>query len=258
MNETKTGPEKSTGGEQPASRTAAVAQLALERMSLFLAVLGFALLLVKVMRVSHLNSRTAHALVSHVGPVEILMGTLVTHFPMILFVVSLLVTWWGTGSLAVLRSPSAGHAAAAALVVLALLLLPWPFVVVLLAAGFLRFFHQRSRAEPDQRRLAYYLLLGGVAVLLLADAEPWLPSERFVLQDGTEFVGYSIAEATHSGGWTVVLIDEDRRVDHVLVDTIAEREPCHPPGEDNELEDLPSLLQVVIGESADLPEPECE
>ncbi|MDQ4144633.1 MAG: hypothetical protein M3198_12995 [Actinomycetota bacterium] len=244
--------------EQPKTTTgAALAQLAFERLSLFTAIFGFALLLVKIMRVSHLNSRSAHALVATVGPMEIILGTFVTHFPTILFVIALLLTWWAIGSFAAARTFSTAHVAAAATVLFALLLLPWPFVVALLAIGVFRWFHRRSHADAPARRTGYYLVVGAVAVLLIADAEPWLPPERFAMKDGTEVLGYALAEAETSTGWMIILKDGDRSVVHVPEEEIAQRHPCHHESEHQELEDYGSLLQLVIGEETDLPEPPC-
>lgn len=222
-----------------------------------MAALGFALLVVKVMRVSHLNSRSGHALISNVGPIEILLGTFVTHFPMILFVIALLVTWWGVGSFAVLKTPSVGHAAAATVVVLALLLLPWPFVVILAGAAAFRFFHQRSRTAPRTSQRPYYVAAAALALLLIADAEPWMPAETFSLRDGSEFVGFAMAEAETSSGWTVILREEDRLVTHVREEEIAGRAPCHLAGQESELENFPSLLQITVDEATELPEPQC-
>jgi hypothetical protein len=246
-----------SGEELKTTRSAAIAQIAFERMSLFAAVFGFALLLVKIMRVSHLNSRSSLGLLSTVGPVEIILGAMVTHFPAILFVIALLVTWWGAGSFAVLRTVTTGHMAAAATVLFAVMLLPWPFVAALFVVGGARFLHRRFRPEGVQRAGRYYILVGAAAVLLITDADPWLPPETFALKDGTELLGYALAEPETSTGWVVLLHHGNRSVLRIREESIAERKPCHLTEADFELEHFPSLLQVAIGESSDLPEPEC-
>jgi hypothetical protein len=244
--------------EEPKSTTsAAFAQIAFERIGLFAAVFGFALLLVKVSRVSHLNSRTSHALLSTVGPIEIVLGTLVTHFPSILFVIALLVTWWAMGSFAAAHTVTPGHAAAAATVLFAMLLLPWPFAVVLVVIGAVRFVHRSSRPAEKRGRAGYYLIVGAVAVLLVTDAEPWLPPEVFSLKDGSEILGYALAEAETNTGWTVVLEEGNRSVIRLPEESIASRNPCHLEDVHLELEQFASPLQLAIRESTDLPEPEC-
>jgi hypothetical protein len=244
--------------EEPKStKSAALAQIALERIGLFAAVFGFALLLIKIARVSHLNSRTSHALISTVGPIEIVLGTLVAHFPSILFVIALLVTWWAMGSFAVVRTVTPGHAAAAATVLFAMLLLPWPFAVALVVVGAVRFVHKSSRPTKGRGHAGYYLVVGAVAVLLVTDAQPWLPPEVFSLKDGSEILGFALAEAETSTGWVVVLEQEERIVVRLREDSIKSREPCHLEEEHAELEQFPSLLQTVLGESTDLPEPAC-
>jgi hypothetical protein len=243
--------------EPKTTRSAALAQLAFERIGIFAAVFGFTLMLVKIMRVSHLNSRTAHALLSAVGPIEIVLGTLVTHFPTILFVISLLVTWWAMGSYAALRTLTPGHAAAAATLLFAVMLLPWPFVLLVVIVGAVRFTHRSSRPNAPRGRSGYYLLTGAAAVLLIVDAEPWLPPEVITMSDGTEVHGYAITEAQHSTGWLVALEENSRSVVHLQEADIAGREPCHIRDADLELEQFPSLLQITVRESTQLPEPEC-
>jgi len=260
MSEGESGFRTLLGGSDEGSettRSAAFAQIALERIGLFAAVFGFALLLVKIMRVSHLNSRTGHALLTTVGPVEVVLGAFVTHFPSILFVVSVLVIWWASGSFATVRTITPAHIAAGALVLFAVVLLPWPFVVIMFGVGGLRFIYRRSRGPSARPRVGYYLVIGAVAVLMITDSEPWLPPEVIDLEDGSEVLGYSLAEAETSTGWVVVLLDEDRSVIRIREDSIAGRKPCHVAESDRELEHYPSLYQVAIGESADLPEPEC-
>jgi hypothetical protein len=246
-----------TDEEPRTTKSAALAQIAFERIGLFAAVFGFALLLVKITRVSHLNSRTSHALLSTVGPVEIVLGTLVTHFPSIMFVIALLVTWWAMGSFAEVRSVTTGHATAAATVLFAMLLLPWPFVAALVLVGAVRFLHRSARPSDKRGRAGYYLIVGAVAVLLVTDAEPWLPPEVFEMEDGSEMLGFALAEAETTTGWVVVLEDETRSVVRLRESAIAAREPCHLEGEHLELQQFPSLLQVATGESTDLPEPDC-
>jgi hypothetical protein len=243
--------------EPKSTRSAALAQIAFERIGLFAAVFGFALLLVKVMRVSHLNSRTSQALLSTVGPIEIVLGTFVSHFPTILFVIALLVTWWGAGSFAVLRKVTPAHMAAMATVLFAVMLLPWPFVLVLVAVGVVRYAHRSSRRETQSRRAGYYMIIGAVAVLLVADAEPWLAPEVFEMSDGSEMLGYALAEPETSTGWIVILEEQDRSVVRVPEEEVAARKPCHVETADLELEHFSSLLQVIIREASDLPEPEC-
>ena len=239
------------------TRSAALAQIAFERVGLFAAVFGFALLLIKIMRVSHLNSRTGHALISTVGPIEIILGALVTHFPTVLFIVAALVTWWATGSFASARKFTPGHVAAAGVVLFALILLPWPFVVALLVIGVVRFVMARSRPPTTRRYSPYYVLIGAIAILLITDAQPWLAPERFQLKGEPEVLGYALEEAQNSIGWVVVLVEEDRSVIRLRQDSIAARHPCHEPGADVQLEHYASLFQVAIGESSELPEPEC-
>ena len=259
MSENDSGLRTLLGGGGEGSETtgrAALAQVAFERIGIFSAVFGFALLLIKIMRVSHLNSRTGHALLSKAGPVEIVRGALVTHFPTILFVVALLLTWWATGSFAVVRSLTPAHLAVGAVILFAIILLPWPFTGVLFAVGSLHFPYRISR-PAGRRHTGYYLIIGAAAILLISDSEPWLPPEVFVLEDGSEVLGFALAEAETSTGWVVVLTQADRSVVHLRESAIEQREPCHLPDADRELEKYPSLFQVVIRESSDLPEPDC-
>jgi len=260
MSEKESGFRTLLGGSEETTETtksAAFAQIAFERISLFAAVFGFALLLIKIMRVSHLNSRTGHSLLSTVGPIEIILGSLVTHFPLILFVVAVLVTWWIAGSFAALRTITPAHMGAAGVLLFAIILLPWPFVVAIFAVGALRFLYRRSRETAERPRVGYYLVVGAIAVLLITDSEPWLSSEVIETSDDSEMVAYSLVEAENSTGWVVFLVDDDRSVIHVRQDTITRRTPCHLAEADRELEHFPSLYQLVIRESADLPEPEC-
>jgi hypothetical protein len=247
------------GGDEKTetTRSAAFAQLAFERISLFAAVFGFALLLIKIMRVSHLNSRTGHALISTVGPVEIILGSVVTHFPTILFVIATLVIWWAAGFFASVRTVTPGHIAAGAVVVFALVLLPWPFLVIMVSVGGLRFIYQRGRGPARRPRIGYYLVIGAAAILFVTDSEPWLAPEVIDTKDGDEFLAYSLEEAENSTGWVVVLLEDDRSVIRLRQDTIAARSPCHSAESDRELEQFPSLYQAIIGEEGGLPEPEC-
>ena len=241
-------------GSKPPGRGGALAQAALEP-TFVIAAFGFALLIVKVTRVSHLNVRTSHGLVEGVGPLSIVLGTVVGHLPAILFIVTLLAVWWGVGSFRAKGAFTSGHAIAAGAVFLGVLLLPWPYLVALSVVGGARWL--RSRNAPHligTRTRHYYVLVGAVAVLLVVDAEVWLPSETFILQDGTQFVGYELAD---SAGWVAILTEAERMIVRVPEDDITGREPCRFHEADLELTNFPSVLQVAIGESVALPEPHC-
>lgn len=250
-----------TGEERPEStnRAEKVKELALERTGLFLAVFGFALLIVKVVRVSHLNPRTAHGLVEDVGPVSVVLGTLVGHFPVILFIISVLSLWWGLGSFALLRTFTATHASVGTILLFALLLLPWPYLVGLAVAGAIRWL--RAKTAPHkigQRSRHYYLLAGAFAILLLADSDVWFPPETFEMVDGTSFVGYALSEPPNSAGWMVILTDEERMIVRHRQNEVDARLPCRHIEEDREFDNFPSLFQLAIREDAQLPEPLCE
>lgn len=236
------------------ARAEAITQAALEP-TFVLAALGLALLIVKVTRVSHLNVRTSHGLVEGVGPLSILLGTVVGHLPAILFIVTALATWWAVGSFGVRGNFMRGHAAAAGAAFLSLLLLPWPYLVALAVIGGVRWLRTRSTPHlVGTRGRTYYFLLGAVAVLLVIDAEVWLPAETFVTQDGNQFVGY---ELNDSAGWVAILTETERMIVRVPEDDITGREPCRFHEADLELTNFPSLLQLVTGESTALPEPHC-
>ena len=249
--------EAEAGTEEGSSRSLQLKELALERTGLFLAVFGFALLVVKVVRVSHLNPRTAHGLIEEVGPVSVVLGELVGHFPLILFIVSVLSLWWALGSLAAIKTFTPAHASVAGVIFFAVILLPWPYLIALGVVAVARWVH--ARAVPHRvgmRSRQYYLLAGAFAVLLLADSDVWLPAETFSLEDGTSVVGYALSEQALGG--VVVLTEEDRMIIRFLQDEIDDREPCRHSEHDAEFTNFPSLLQVAIHEEARLPEPPCE
>lgn len=259
MSEKESGIRTLLGGSDEGAETtksAAFAQIALERIGLFAAVFGFALLVVKITRVSHLNGRTSQALLSGVGPIEIVMGSLVAHFPLVLFTICLLLVWRTAGSLAIVRSVTPAHMAAASVLLFGVLLLPWPFLVVLVLAGIVRF-NRPSRRAGERRRTSYYVLLAAAATLLIVDSEVWLPPEVFTTEGQPQLVGYALQEAETSTGWVVVLTEEDRSVLRIREEDISSREPCHLGREHEELETFPSLLQILLRESSALPEPPC-
>lgn len=232
--------------------------LAAER-GLIVAAFGFALLIVKVSRVSHLNLRTSHGLIEDVGPMSVLLGTLVGHFPWIMFIISALVLWWAVGSFAVLRTFTTAHAVVATLLLLALLLLPWPYLIALAVVAAVRWI--RSKSAPHkvgQRSGHYYFLAAAVSILLIADSDVWFPAEVFHLEEGDPFVGYALQEPPNSDGWLVILTDDTRAIVRHRQTEIVERLPCRHIEEDEELTGYPSLLQLVIREDASLPEPLCD
>ncbi len=192
----------------------------LERTGLVLAGLGFALLAVKVTRVSHLNSATSLALLESAGPLDVVIGSFVAHLPLVVFVISLTVTWWVAGSFVSLRAASAGHMGAAGVLLFALLLLPWPFLLVLLVVGTFRF--QRSRsidavvdtAAARRKRRGYIVLASVAAIVLIADSSMWLPPEILETGEGP-VVGYALSEPSNSGAWIVVLKHDTREIVHL-------------------------------------------
>lgn len=233
--------------------------LALERSGWFLAAFGFLLLVIKVVRVSHLNPRTAHGLIEDVGPVSVVLGSLVGHFPVIMCIISLLVLWWALGSIAQLRTFTPAHAAAMTVLLFALLLLPWPYLIVLFLTGLVRgALIKLAPQKIGKRHRHYYVLVGALAILLLADSDVWFPPETFVMNDGTSFVGYALREPPNSAGWIVILTDDERMIIRHRQDEVAERLPCRHIEEDREFDNLPSLFQLAIREDAQLPEPLCE
>jgi hypothetical protein len=241
--------------QETTTKAKAFAQAALEP-TVVIAAVGFALLIVKVTRVSHLNARTSHGLVEGVGPLSVILGTLVGHLPAILFISCVLAIWWAVGTYVRLGDFTSGHALVAAVCTMAVLLLPWPYLIVLVVVGALRWVRSRGALhDVDPRGRHYYWLVGVVAVLLVIDAEVWLPSETFTLQDGNAFVGY---ELTDSAGWVVLLTEADRMIIRVHEDDVVGRDPCRLREADYELANFPSLLQVVTGEGAQLPEPVCD
>ena len=242
-----------------ASRAEKVKELALERTTLFLAAFGFALLVIKVVRVSHLNPRTAHGLIEDVGPVSVVLGSLVGHFPVILFIITVLSLWWALGSFALLRTFTPSHAGVATVLLFALLLLPWPYLIGLAVVGIARWIRARSAPHKVGRRSRhYYLLVGAFAVLLLADSDVWFPPETFEMADGTSFVGYALSEPPNSAGWIVILTDDERMIVRHRQNEVDARLPCRHIEEDQEFDNFPSLLQLAIREDARLPEPLCE
>jgi hypothetical protein len=231
-------------------------QEALDHVAIVAAVTGFAVLLVKVTRVSHLNIRTSHALVATAGPLEIVLGELVNHFPRLLFVAGSLGLWWAIGSLKAGAGFTPTHAAVFVAAFFAILLMPWPLVVALALVASARLL-RRAPPHPPKNLRRYYVLVAVTAVLIVVDADVWLPAETFVTTDGASFVGYALREAESDEGWLVVLDHDDRIVLHLRLETVAEREPCRLPEEAAELETFPSLLQIAIGESSTLPEAVC-
>ena len=238
------------------TRSAAIAQIAFERIGLFTAIFGFGLLVVKVARVSHLNGRTSQALITGVGPVEIILGSLVAHFPLILFTICLLLVWWATGSLATVRSVTPAHLAAAAVLMFGILLLPWPFLVVLVLAGVLRFYRP-AKQTGNRKRRGYYVFAAAAAMVLIVDSQVWLPPELFTIEGRPQLVGYALQEAETSTGWVELLTEEERSVIRIREEAISAREACHLEREHAELETFPSLLQIIIRESYALPEQPC-
>lgn len=248
----------STTQEESAQKNAALKKIALERTGLLLAVLGFALVVVKVARASHLNSRTALTLVQLGGPLEVFLGALVAHLPLFLFVVSALCIWWGVGSFAQSRTVSSPHLGVAGILLFALILIPWPLAAVLVVVGVARWFIAAKRTvssheeASSSRSRGVYFLVGVVTVFLVADSQMWLPSERFTVRDET-FAGYALEE----GAWTALLVDDTREVLHIRSEELQDRTPCRSQEETFELEGFPSLLQLAIGEDSELPEPVC-
>jgi len=235
----------------------------LERTGLLLAGLGFALLAVKVTRVSHLNSATSLALLENAGPLDVVIGSFVAHLPLVIFVISAIVMWWVAGSFVSLRAASPGHLGAAGVLLFALLLLPWPFLLVLLVVGTFRF--QRSRsidavvdtAAARRKRRGYIVLASAAAIVLIADSSMWLPPEILETSEGS-VVGYALSEPSNSGAWIVVLTDDTREIVHLRQNEVSERHACRLAGESRlELEGFPSLLQLALREGSDLPEPFC-
>jgi hypothetical protein len=238
--------------------------LVLERTGFLLAGLGFALLAVKVTRVSHLNAATSLALLENAGPLDVVIGSFVAHLPLVLFFISAIVLWWGAGSSINLRAVSPGQMGAAGVLLLALLLLPWPFLLVLLVVGIFRF--QRSRsidavvdtAAAKRKRRGYILLASLAAIVLIADASMWLPPEKLETGEGP-VVGYALSEPSNAGAWIVVLKDDTREIVHLRQSDVSERHACRLAGESRfELEGFASLLQLALREDTDLPEPLCQ
>lgn len=238
--------------------------LVLERTGLLLAGLGFALLAVKVTRVSHLNAATSLALLESAGPLDVVIGSFVAHLPLVVFVISAIVLWWVAGSFVSLRAVNPGHMGAAGVLLFALLLLPWPFLLVLLVVGTFRF--QRSRsidavvdtAAARRKRRGYIVLASVAAIVLIADSSMWLPPEILETGEGT-VVGYALSEPSNSGAWIVVLKHDTREIVHLRQSEVNERHACRLAGESRlELEGFPSLLQLALREDPDLPEPLCE
>src|SRR5687767_3098626 len=122
--------DSSSQTQTTTSQAKAFAQAALEP-TVVIAAVGFALLIVKVTRVSHLNARTSHGLVEGVGPLSVILGTLVGHLPAILFISCLLAIWWAVGTYVRGGTFTSGHALVAAISTMAVFLLPWPYLVVL-------------------------------------------------------------------------------------------------------------------------------
>lgn len=238
---------------ESAAATSRLKDLAAEHTGLVIAAAATALLILKVMRVAHVNSRTALALIADAGPLSVMVATLVEHFPTIIFVISCLVVWWLVEAFQDAERLTSSHLAALAAVLIALLLTPWPFVAALAIIGIVRVVQTRTSKRRDRRGRGYYVIVGLIAVILLADSDVWLPAEVFTLADGSELVGYAIEES----GWIVILTEEDRAVVRIPDENIKERRPCHVAHEQLQFESEPTLLQIAIRESGELPEPPC-
>ena len=265
-NEANPGPESdATVDGKTAPKKAAIAAFALERTGLVVATLGFALLVVKVSRVSHLNARTSLGLLETAGPVEVVLGSLLAELPFILLTASALVLWWAVGTFASTRTFGQGHLAAAGLLLLDFLVLPWPFLLTLAVITAIRAaisFGRRSVGEVQsvatRRRLrGYYIFVGFIALLLLADADMWVPSEAIELRDGTEVVGYVLEEPSNAAGWIEVLTEEERGVVHLRLADVSERHACRIDTGEFQPENYGSVLQLAIREDFHLPEPFC-
>ena len=249
--------------ESPKTQSAAVA-FALERSGVVLAALGFAMLVVKVSRVSHLNSRTSLGLLETAGPVEVVLGALLSQFTEILFTVCLLVTWWVAGAFGGPRKLHEGHLAAVAVLVVALLVMPWPLLAGVVVAGAIRYVTSSRRDSlsgedlpaPRRKIRGYYILATFIGVVLLADADVWLPPEAFEMDSGSVIVGYVLDEPSNAGAWVKVLTEEEREIVDLRQNEILERRSCryHLRWDP---EEYASVFQLVVREGYDIPEPEC-
>ena len=254
-----------TDEQEQASAKALLAAFTAEREGLVVATLGFALLVVKVSRVSHLNARTSLGLLGTVGPVDVVLGSLLAELPYILLTVSALILWWAVGSFAATRTVGLGHFVAGGLVLFDLLVLPWPLLVLLgaitavrAAISFgLRRRHEIQTAAERRRQRGYYLLAGFITLLFLADTDMWLPSETIELKDGAVVVGYVLEEPSNSTAWLEVLTEHERGIVHLRQVDIDERSACRHTIAGFQPEKYGSVLQLAIHEDFHLPEPDC-
>lgn len=87
-------------------------------------------------------------------------------------------------------------------------------------------FDEVMRGAPGVARSAQgpaAALLLFVAAAVILSSEPWTPAERFVLEDESVVVGYSIDEGS---GWLTVLNEKTRTVERINEGNIASRTFC--------------------------------
>jgi hypothetical protein len=190
--------------------------------------------ILRVGLVSHFNSTTAGAIVEYQSAPAVFLGAIASFFPTVMFVLAMVaLVLLALQARKVFDQRSEGVewldviwlAIGVLIVATYLTYSDWLLVVIVVAVPLLVFFAK----DRSSYRLSY--LLGGLILLFqlvaLSDSA-WLPAEAIsVTSQDVPVVGYVLGE---DGGWTSILLDDDRLVILVRTKTIVSRQVCSVKG----------------------------
>lgn len=121
-----------------------------------------------------------------------------------------------------------------------------------------REWQERHRLLASKSRNPLDLVLVGLLILLLMSAmptllndQPWLPTERIVIDGGDATVGYVVGSSSE---WVTVLLDDNREIQYVLPSSVEERVMCRTGDLRPRQDTIWQLLSGERGEAAQYPE----
>ncbi len=192
--------------------------------ALAITALAFFSVIIKVSRVTLLDSNTALALLQAAGPANVIIGAIAVDITILVLTAALLAA-------AIIirgRRPGMPVSAGATSVLIgaafaSAFLLPWlSAVVIVVVTGLLLL----SRGPQKTRSLATTAALSVAPVLLLtwvASSRPWFPAERLTIESRGDITAYVISEHATD---LVVLTDRPRAVIRVESGKVLARSLC--------------------------------
>lgn len=223
----------------------------LQHFPLLATVLAFVFVVVKIYRVSGLDTATALTLISRAGVATVILGALLGVLPQIS---ASALTWIAFAFYHSKDAETRTLLASVATIILVpgSLLLPWPsaavlwvIVLLLVVAILLR---QRRGKEAGSVDLAGIIIVGISTVLITPTM--WLPSEVVRIQNESPAIGYVI---TADNQWTIIMREDDRKIAVVPSRDVLARTVCNLTNGPSR-----SISQMVYGESAGNRNPSCE